>query len=387
MVYVLIPAHNNKSEVLEILKCLEIQSYKNIKIVLVDDGSTDNTGQEVKRFFPNVVVLRGNGRLWWTGANVKGVDYILEGATEGDFILLLNNDLLVKEDYVERLVNASISNGRGIVGSTLVDFNNSDFMESGIRLDYRLNLVVNRNKTIIEETELDMTTDVLPGRGTLIPREVFKKIGNFNLKKLPHYGADYEFMVRAKRAGFKLMVSHRAKVFAKLNITGLNVPNKRFLTLKESLALLFSKRSKTNIRYYLNYIWLCSERNYRVMNVIYNFANILANTLFKTVYFFFFYLTLSSILRFLFKAYPFRICDIERYGINLKELKEAGIVEEGRFIGKRLYFLTPEVDIWIKTLDFDGKNRILRLKRLSHSYIHKLSIVKEELNLLIYRGR
>jgi GT2 family glycosyltransferase len=294
---------------------------------------------------------------------------------------------LVKEDYVERLVNASISNGRGIVGSTLVDFNNSDFMESGIRLDYRLNLVVNRNKTIIEETELDMTTDVLPGRGTLIPQEVFKKIGTFNLKKLPHYGADYEFMIRAKRAGFKLMVSHRAKVFAKLNITGLNVPNKRFLTLKESLALLFSKRSKTNIRYYLNYIWLCSEKNHRVINVIYNFANILANTLFKTVYFFFFYLTLSSILRFLFKAYPFRISDIERYGINLKELEEAGIVEEGRFIGKRLYFLTPEVDIWIKTLDFDRKNRILQLKRLSHSYIHKLSIVKEELNLLIYRGR
>jgi hypothetical protein len=92
------------------------------------------------------------------------------------------------------------------------------------------------------------------------------------------------------------------------------------------------------------------------------------------------------ILRFLFKTYPFRISDLERYGINLKELKEAGIVEERRFIEKRLYFLTPEVDIWIRTLDFDRKNRILQLKRLSHSYIYKLSIVKEELNLLIYRG-
>lgn len=385
IVYVLIPAHNNRNEVLGILKCLQTQSYKNIRIVLVDDGSTDNTEREVKRLFPNVVVLQGNGNLWWTGANVIGVDYVIGKSNEGDFVLLLNNDLVVEEDYIEHLLQASTSNGRTIVGSTVVDFNNPDFMESGVRLDHRLNLLVNRDKKVIMETELDTTPDVLPGRGTLIPIEVFKTIGNFDFKKLPHYGADYEFMVRARRAGFKLMVSHRAKVFSYVSVTGLDVPDKRFLTLKESLTLLFSKKSKTNLQYYLNYVWLCSERNYRVRNVINSFANILASTLFKTVYLFFFYLILR-ILRFLFKAYPFRISDIERYGINLKELKEAGMVKEGRFMEKSFYFLAPEADLWIRTLDFERKNKILQLRRLSHSLIHKLSILKEDLNLWICRG-
>ena len=398
MVYILIPAHNNKKEVLEVLECLNHETYRDIKIVLVDDGSTDNTEEEIRLHFPDVIVLKGDGNLWWTGANVMGIDYIIRQVRDGDFVLLLNNDLTVSPDYVEALVKASISHRRAIVGSTLVDYNDPNFLESGIKFDNHMNLIVNRDKEKIESTEFDMDIDVLPGRGTLIPIEVFKKIGNFNVKKLPHYGADYEFTIRAKRAGHKLIVSHNARVFGNhaYSTGGLKVPDKKTISLRECFNLLFSTKSTTNVYYYLNYIWLCSDENFRVKNVTNSAIGILKNTLFRTIYFFFIYTILSKvyfllkrlvlfIFKFLFKDYPFRKSDIERYGINPKELIDSGILEEYRFREKKYYLLTSGIELWTKTLPSDKKNKIIDLKRLSYSYSHKIAILKEKIKTEILK--
>jgi len=282
-VYILIPAHNNKKEVLELLQCLKKQSYQNFKTVLMDDSSADDTEDAVRKSYPDTVILKGDGNLWWTGANVMGVDYILQVAGESDFILLLNNDLIVGNDYIEALVNASRHFRRAVTGSVLVDHDNHDFVESGVRLSTELGLTVNRDRDLILNTEYDTDVDTLPGRGTLVPIEVFRKIGNFNRKKLPHYGADYEFAVRARRAGYKLIVAHRAKVYARLNITGLVTPDKRFISMRECLTLLFSKKSKTNIYYYLNYVWLCSEKRYRMTNTFNYARGIISETFGKTI--------------------------------------------------------------------------------------------------------
>lgn len=390
MVYVLIPAHNNKKEVLELLVCLHRQSYKDIGIVLVDDGSTDNTETEVRERFPDTVILRGDGNLWWTGANVLGVDYILKKAGDDDFILLLNNDLIVEEDYVETLLNASVSQDRAIVGSTLVDHDNPDSIESGIRFDKRLNLLVTRDRNAIENTEFDMNVDALPGRGTLVPIEVFRNIGNFNVKELPHYGADYEFAVRAKRAGYKLIVSHRARVFANLAITGLEVPKKRIITLKECFNLLFSKKSKSNIYYYLNYVWLCSDRTHRGKNTINAAIGILTITVCRTIVVFPFYFLISSlfkivkaIFRFLFRSYPFRLSDIERLGLNPKDLIEGEVLKEGQFRGETFYFLRT-AGVATSGIE-DVGNKLAKLRRLSKSYPHKIIILLEALKVLFRR--
>ena len=392
MVYILIPAHNNKKGVLALLVCLSRQSYKDIKTVLVDDGSTDSTAQEVEELFPDTIILKGDGSLWWTGANVMGVNFILKEAKDDDFILLLNNDLFVEDDYVKTLVDASVANGRAIAGSTLVDYNNHDFVESGIMLDNYLNLTVNHNNYWINSTDFDLKTDVLPGRGTLVPLEVFKKIGNFNLRKLPHYGADYEFTMRARRAGFRLLVSHKARVFARLDITGLVLPDRRFISLKECYQLLFSKKSKGNIFYYINYVWLCSEGGYKLQNAFSSASTILANTLGKTIPFFpvsfVIFFTKRSLVftfKFLFRESPLRASDIENYGLNLNDLLLWNLLEEVNFKDKKLYCLRESPVI--QQLPDDKKNKLIKLKKLSYRYPHKIAIISEKVLSLMGIGK
>lgn len=283
MVYVLVPAHNNRQEVIDLLHCLFQQTYAQLQTILVDDGSTDGTAAEVRRLFPDVIILFGDGSLWWAGANVLGVEHILARAQGDDYVLLLNNDVLVEADYVNKLVICSRQAGRALVGSTVVDSQDAVRMWAGVRLDHRLRITEQTDVAIIETTDYDDHVDVLSGRGTLIPVEVFRKIGTFNEARLPHYGADYEFSIRARRAGFKLLVSHRAKVRGKLEITGLHLLGTTKLTARECFALLFARKSAANVYYYLTYIWLCSEKDWRIRNVISHGIGVVMDSLEKTV--------------------------------------------------------------------------------------------------------
>lgn len=267
MVYVLIPAHNGKHEVLALLACLEQQTFRDKTVVLVDDGSTDGTEDAVMRAFPQVALLKGDGNLWWTGANAIGVRRILETAQPNDYVLLMNNELIVKTDFISDMVACSENMHRAIVGATTVDFHDPNRCLAGLYLDKRLRVKETTDPRAIAGTECEPHVDVLPGRGTLIPVEVFKKIGNFNATRLPHYGGDYEFTIRARRAGFQLVTSHRARVYAKLNITGLHIPDRERLSFRECIDLLFSRKSTANLYYYLTYVWMCSDEGYKVRNL------------------------------------------------------------------------------------------------------------------------
>jgi GT2 family glycosyltransferase len=88
--------------------------------------------------------------------------------------------------------------------------------------------------------------DVLPGRGTLIPIEVFKEVGLYDFKNLPHYGADYEFSRRANMKGYDLLINYEAVVLSNVKMTGLN---NRTTTLgwPDLIKSFFSIRSPNNL--------------------------------------------------------------------------------------------------------------------------------------------
>ena len=54
--------------------------------------------------------------------------------------------------------------------------------------------------------------DLLTGRGTLFPLHLLEQIGLMHNLLMPQYGADVEFSVRAKNAGYKLKINKDIKV-------------------------------------------------------------------------------------------------------------------------------------------------------------------------------
>lgn len=86
-------------------------------------------------------------------------------------------------------------------------------MDAGVHINWLTGKYANmaegrQYKDILAAGSLIHQVDVLPGRGTLIPIEVFQKIGLYDFKRLPHYGADYEFSRRANMYGYKLLINY-----------------------------------------------------------------------------------------------------------------------------------------------------------------------------------
>lgn len=255
MIYIVIAVHNRIKETLECLTCIEGQTYTEYQVILIDDGSTDGTEEQVRRHFQKTIILKGDGTLWWTGAMHKGVEYVLQGAKADDAVLSLNNDVTFAKDYLQQLVATSKQYGGAMVGSLCRDYADHTILhDTGITMNWRVYSYGQLPYDATKEAVTDVAT--ISGRGVLIPVAVFRRIGNYDKKHFPHYGADYEFGFRAKRAGVPLVVSYRAVVYLKNDLTGFR-PKRKILSYAETWRRLFSIKSPANIFVHIKTIYLC----------------------------------------------------------------------------------------------------------------------------------
>lgn len=264
-VFVVIAVHNRLELTRRCLSCLAAQTHEARSCIVVDDGSTDGTAEAVGREWPDVALLHGNGRLWWAGATAKGIHAALREAVEGDFVLLLNNDTEFASDYLQELVEASQANGRALVGSLNVDIRDpARVVDAGVRWDW----AGAASFPVVRDPEAAWSTGVntLSGRGMLVPVEVFRRVGNLESQRLPHYAADEEFAMRAARAGFRLVVSHRAVLRVHAELTGSEGDLKTPISPQAVRHLLFSRRSIRQIKARLTLVRLACPRAHRLVN-------------------------------------------------------------------------------------------------------------------------
>ena len=213
-VYVVVPVRNRKMITRRFLECLSQQTYRNRETILIDDGSTDGTGDMVRAEFPEVTYLAGDGNLWWTGGVNKGLDYVLERASDDDAILIINDDLEFDSDYLEILHRAFIAHQNAIVGSVVVDINDPERVHDGGRMINwwtAKNRLLNRGANLRAFHECCLPVSTLTGRGVLFPVRVFRTVGLYDSLHFQHRG-DTELPIRAKRAGYELLVCYDAVV-------------------------------------------------------------------------------------------------------------------------------------------------------------------------------
>jgi len=214
---IIIPVHNRKEITRRCLQCLQKQTDSNFDTIVIDDGSTDGTSKMIKIDFPEIILLQGEGNLWWTAATNLGIKKALKKGA--DLILTLNDDVLIKEDYVENFIKAYKEEPRALIGSiNLSQEKPARLLSAGnISLNPWTAKCIKRGQILRPYSNTFsglLSSYTLPGRGMLIPRAVFDAIGLFDEKHFPHYAADEDFSLRAKKAGFDVLIHTQNPVFS-----------------------------------------------------------------------------------------------------------------------------------------------------------------------------
>ncbi len=84
------------------LQSLRTITYKNVKVIVVDNGSADTSGAKLRNDFPEAIHLRNETNEGFTGGNNLGIHYAI--AHDCKHVLLLNNDTIVTTSFLEPLV-------------------------------------------------------------------------------------------------------------------------------------------------------------------------------------------------------------------------------------------------------------------------------------------
>lgn len=217
-----VPAHNRRETTLRFLRQWRATSRPLGDVVIVDDGSTDGTGDAVTREFPEAILLRGDGNLWWAGATNLGVEHALQAGA--DYILTINDDSRFEPGFLDSLLAAAREDPLRIVGPRLQHEKHPDRVVAiGSSAVFRGHRVFSLNSEGLPWSELERTlppivpVDTMSGNGVLIPRAAFERVGLYDAKNLPHYHADAEFVLRARAAGFRPVIATAGVVYCNVN--------------------------------------------------------------------------------------------------------------------------------------------------------------------------
>lgn len=191
-------------------------NYVNSEIIVVDNGSTDDSVRHLRSIQDKIILLESKDNLGFASGNNIGIEYALENGAE--YILLLNNDAVIEQDAVQTLVETmEDDNNLGLIGPKIYDYNEPNkIWFAGASIDWRTGESPHSGKGEIDHGQFNaaMEVDRLSGCAMLIKTEVFERIGYLDPDYFLYF-EDVDFCVRARKAGYKIIYVPQAKVWHK----------------------------------------------------------------------------------------------------------------------------------------------------------------------------
>jgi len=249
MIYIITPVFNRKAFTQDYLKALRNQTVKGFKTIIIDDGCTDGTAEMVESEFPEVILLKEKGDLWWTAATNIGVRYALK-QDDVSYIMTLNDDTLPHEDYIEQMILSSKSHPDALFGAFTVDAHTDLPLFGGKIMHWGTCSIEHLVKEPLEKEYTGLhEVNVFPGRGLLIPKKVFSDIGFYDEKNFPQTVADDDFALRATNFGYKIYCNYDARIKEYPAESG-GVIIRKEKNLKNYYSHLFGWRGEGNLKWF-----------------------------------------------------------------------------------------------------------------------------------------
>jgi len=210
--------YNRAQDTIECIQSINDIDYPNFIILLIDNCSTDNSVDILRKQLKDVEIIKTEKNLGYTG----GVNYGLKIAQEkqSDYILLINNDTLVEKTFLTEMVSAMENDQKAAVacGTILCEQNRKEIWYAGGKIVKWRGLAIHKGKKSIlnyENSNRPVYTTFVTGCMMLIRTKYLQEIG-LEDERFFMYLDDIEMSARIQRKGFKLLYVPASVIYHKV---------------------------------------------------------------------------------------------------------------------------------------------------------------------------
>ncbi len=203
---------NRRDDTLACLDSLRRNGYARHRIVVLDNASIDGSAPAIREAFPEVEIVSLAENRGYAGNNNVGIRHALE--QRADWIVVLNEDTVLDEHCLERLVQAGESDARiGIAGPMVYHFDQPEVIQSAGGVLTRTWDAVHIGANERDDGRFVHLRDVdwISGCCIMIRRQVFEQIGLID-ERFFYYWEETELCIRARRAGWRIVHVPQAKI-------------------------------------------------------------------------------------------------------------------------------------------------------------------------------
>jgi GT2 family glycosyltransferase len=260
---VLLTCHNRKAKTLECLSALyvsELPVGTQIKVFLVDDGSTDGTSEAVSKFYPDVFIVQGSGSLYWNRGMYLAWKTAVSHA-KYDFYLWLNDDTILTSSGLCEMIDCAVLTENGtnsIICGAICSSENQAFSYGGATVE---GLPIEPNGEIQNCYKIN-------GNCVLISKDVYEKIGNLD-PIYPHAIGDHDYGLRAIKANVKVLTTRSYVAYCERNA---RLPNWCYpeTPILERFKSLYSPLGNSHPKYFFIY----EKRHFGILMSLKHFLSI-----------------------------------------------------------------------------------------------------------------
>jgi len=239
MVAIVIVNFNNLQDLKSCLGSVYKSSYKNFKVVVVDNGSSDKSVEYVEKHFPKIFLIETKKNNGYARGNNIGMKFAL-GKLKASHILLLNPDTLMDKDCLKELTKKK--NDNAILQPLLLLYENHKKTNlvntAGNVLNYLGFSYVGDYRKKAEAFQKDKDSALCSGACMFLPKKILQRIG-FLDESFFMYHEDADLSWRARIYGFNIKTIVKAIVWHKYSFSR----NKKKMFFAERNRLAFTLKN------------------------------------------------------------------------------------------------------------------------------------------------
>lgn len=183
------------------------------EVIVVDNNSNDGSKEVVKKEFPEVKLIENKENFGYSKGNNIGIK-----KAEGDYVMILNSDTLIKPEAINNLVDFLDGHKEiDIIGPRLLNVDGTPQANCGYFPGLKVAAVMlfgehfGGSNLVRYSPEKSRFVDWLMGAAFITRKEVFNKVGGFD-EKLFLYMEEVEWFYRTRKAGFKAYFLKEAEI-------------------------------------------------------------------------------------------------------------------------------------------------------------------------------